>query len=108
MSLTILALLQLLLMNLGNGQILNNNNSSIECPIRLSCSRYTDSRHKDQILEFRSLPISEKMAVRYINCESQEITLSHQLNCLSSFFLTQCFCILSFPIKISLQQYHFL
>ncbi|CAJ2674640.1 rust resistance kinase Lr10-like [Trifolium pratense] len=86
MSLTILALL-LLLMNLGNGQILINN-SSIECPFRLSCSRYTDSRHKDQILEFLSLPISEKIVVTYINCESQEIILSHQQNCLSSFFLT--------------------
>jgi hypothetical protein len=87
MSLIILALLQLLLMNLGNGQILNNNNSSIECPFRLSCSQY-GVQDKDQILEFRSLPKSEKMVVTFLDCKFEEITLSHQQNCLSSLFLT--------------------
>ncbi|XP_058724648.1 rust resistance kinase Lr10-like [Vicia villosa] len=76
---TILALLLLQLIKRGNG--LNNNNSSIRCPFRLSCSP-----NKNQILEFPSLP--EKFTVRYIDCELKELSLYHPQNCFSSLLLT--------------------
>ncbi|CAJ2674662.1 unnamed protein product [Trifolium pratense] len=83
MSLTIQALLLLLFISFGNGQ--NNNNASIECPFHLSCSR------KNQILKFPSLPVSQELIVKDIDCKSQVLYLSHPLNCLSSLFLTHNF-----------------
>lgn len=84
MSLTILALLLLLSMNLVNGQ--NNNNSSVECPFRLSCSS-----NKQQYLEFPSKPVSKKFLIRDIDCKLKHLVLSDPQNCLPSLFLTNNF-----------------
>ncbi|KEH40314.1 receptor-like kinase [Medicago truncatula] len=84
MSLTILALLMLLSVNLVNGQ--NNDNSSVECPFHLSCSRY-----KNQYLEFPSKPVSKKFLVRDIDCKLKNLVLSDSQNCLPRFFLTNNF-----------------
>lgn len=84
MSLTMLALLLLLSMNLVNGQ--NNDNSSVECPFRLSCSR-----NKNQIIEFPADPVPVKLLVTDIDCQSQQLYLSHPQNCLSSIFVTHNF-----------------
>ncbi|KAI5394193.1 hypothetical protein KIW84_061044, partial [Lathyrus oleraceus] len=81
MSVTIiLALLLLQIMNFVN--CLNNNYSSIRCPFRLSCSN-----NKQQILEFPSLPVSEKFIVEDIDCKRKRIVLSDSHNCFSSLFL---------------------
>lgn len=77
---TILALL-LLQQQIKHGNGLNNNNSSIRCPFRLSCSP-----NKNQVLEFPSLP--EKFIVNSIDCESKELYLYHPQNCFSSLLLT--------------------
>jgi len=84
MSLTILALLLLLSMNLVNGQF--NNNSSVECPFRLSCSR-----NKNQIIEFPSKPVSKKFLISDIDCKLKHLVLSDPQNCLPSLFLTNNF-----------------
>jgi len=84
MSLTILALLLLLSINLVNGQ--NNDNSSVECPFRLSCSRY-----KNQYLEFPSKPVSKKFLIRDIDCKLKNLVLSDSQKCLPRLFLTNNF-----------------
>jgi len=85
MSLTVLALLLLLVsVNLVNGQ--NNDNSSVECPFRLSCSRY-----KNQYLEFPSKPVSKKFLIRDIDCKLKNLVLSDSQKCLPRLFLTNNF-----------------
>jgi len=83
----------LLLMNLVNGQ--NNDNSSFECPFRLSCSR-----KKNQIIEFPADPVPVKLLVTDIDCQSQQLYLSHPQNCLSSIFVTHNFS-LFYPFSLA-------
>jgi hypothetical protein len=85
MSLTILAPLLLVLINLVNGQ--NNNNSSVECPFRLSCLANIQN-NKNQILEFPALPNPVKLLAKRIDCKSQTLRLSDPQNCFSSLLLT--------------------
>jgi hypothetical protein len=82
MSLTVLALLLLLLISFGNGY----NNTSTEFPFHISYSRTNN-----QILEFPSLPVSEELILNDIDCKSQVLYLSDPQNCLTSLFLTNNF-----------------
>jgi hypothetical protein len=84
MSLTILAQLLLVLINLVNGQ--NNNNSSVECPFRLSC--LANIQNNNQFLEFPALPNPVKLLAKRIDCKSQTLRLSDPQNCLSSLLST--------------------
>ncbi|XP_057440959.1 rust resistance kinase Lr10-like isoform X2 [Lotus japonicus] len=76
---TMLALLMLLLlMSVGNG----HNDTSIQCPFRLS---YADNS-TDPMIEFPALPVPVRFLVTELDCELRMMLLSYPENCLPMLF----------------------